>query len=83
MGYNTRTEPNRRNPTMTTTLEMHQAALRYALSDPSDPFAYARAKAHLRNGVASYANLDGKSAYYDAEEVVDHGKVVYRNVVRP
>jgi len=66
-----------------TILEMRQAAKRYAAAEPSDPFAYQRALAHLRSGVASYAASEGKPAYYDAEEYRDGGKLCYRNVVRP
>lgn len=45
-----------------------EAAKRYAEADKSDPFTYQRAKAHMRSGVASFANQNGLSAYYDAEE---------------
>ena len=65
------------------TTVMLLAAKRYALSDPSDPFAYARAKAHLRNGVASFAGVDGKGAYYAAAASPAPGPLCYRNVVRP
>ncbi len=77
------------------TLTLTLAAERYAAANASDPFALARAQAHLRNGVASYALPDGKPGYYDAEEhqerreMVVNGKVIswsatiYRNVARP
>lgn len=55
------------------------AAERYTLADKSDPFALARAKCHLRNGVASYATPDGGKGYYDAELI----NGVYHNVCRP
>jgi hypothetical protein len=47
---------------------MHRAALAYAESEASDPFAYARAMTHLRNGVASWSNAAGDGAFYSAEE---------------
>ena len=72
------------------------AAINYAKSDPSDPFALARAKAHIRSGVASYSDKNGQSAFYSAEEhtetrriefpngrVLEWQATIYRNVVRP
>ena len=74
---------------------IHEAALRYAASDKSDPFAYARAVSHAKHGVSSASNAQQKPAYYDAEETIEHreysheGRTVkytvpaYINVVRP
>ena len=72
------------------------AAINYAKSDPSDPFALARAKAHIRSGVASYSDKNGQSAFYSAEGYTEarrielpNGRVlegqvtIYRNVIRP
>jgi hypothetical protein len=50
-------------------------AKRYALADRTDPFAYARAVTHIKNGVAStsrpespdYDLAPGTSAYYNAD----------------
>jgi hypothetical protein len=73
-----------------------EAAKRYAASDPSDPFAFRRAITHLNNGIAAYANKDGKPAFYDAElyhetrsitipngSVMEWQAEVYKNVHRP
>lgn len=73
-----------------------EAAKRYAASDPSDPFTFRRAMTHLRNGVASFSNKEGKSAFYDAGlhheprsitmpngETLEWQAEVYRNVSRP
>ncbi len=66
--------------------QMLAGARAYALADRSDPFAFARAQTHLRNGVAS---LD---ASYEAEEGVETRELpdgrpyqvaVYRNIKRP
>jgi hypothetical protein len=78
------------------TLEMRQAAERYAASEKSDPWAYARALTHIRNGVASYTDQHGRSAFYSADEgnepraikmpngqVLEWQAVVYRNMIRP
>jgi hypothetical protein len=78
------------------TPEMRLAAERYALSDKSDPFALARAKTHLRNGIASFSHPDGGKGYYDAEETTERREIimpngetlawnatVYRNVMKP
>jgi len=75
---------------------MRLAAERFAASDKSDPFAYSRAMAHLRNGVASYSDQYGRAAYYDAEEALEPRAIVmpngqrlewnatvYRNIIRP
>jgi len=67
------------------------AARRFAAADKSDPFAYGRAMAHLRSGLAGY-DARGNSCFYDAEEATETRKLpdgteyqarVYRNVVRP
>ena len=44
-----------------------EAAQRYAEADKSDPFAYGRAMAHMKNGVAGFLG-DGRDAFYDADE---------------
>jgi hypothetical protein len=75
---------------------MVAAAERYAKADNSDPFAYARAMAHLRNGVAEYSNKDGQATFYSAElhyepraikmpngQVLEWQAEVYRNRFRP
>lgn len=74
---------------------MYEGAEVYARADKSDPFAYRRAIAHIKNGVASVSNDKGHAAYYDAEQVVENreytheGRVVkytvpaYINMVRP
>lgn len=50
-------------------LARYEAAQRYADSDKSDPFAYARAVAHMNNGIAGFKQ-DGSEAFYSAEEIV-------------
>lgn len=74
---------------------IHDAAIRYARSEKSDPFAYARAVAHAKVGVSSVNNNQQKGAYYDAEQTIEHREYVhegrtvkytvpaYINVVRP
>lgn len=47
--------------------KMYNAAQRYAAANSSDPFALARARAHIKNGIASPFNKDGDRAYYDAD----------------
>lgn len=42
---------------------MMAGAAAYARADKSDPFAFARAKAHILNGVATPAEREGKPAY--------------------
>ena len=73
-------------------LKYDEAAKRYAEANKSDPFAYRRAKAHLLNNVASYANQQGQAAYYDAEpftetrvlpDGTEYPATVYRNIIRP
>jgi hypothetical protein len=78
--------------------KMIEQAKLYALADNSDPFAYRRARTHLMNGVACYANANGEEAYYSAEPYLEtrrlpdlpNGKpgeeyqaTVYRNRFRP
>jgi hypothetical protein len=46
---------------------INEAAKRYAEADRTDPFAYARAMAHIRNGIAD-VDSDG-NPHYDATEV--------------
>lgn len=69
-----------------------EAAKRYAASDRSDPFAYARAMTHLQNGICRTPDSQHQAAIYDAEpfeetRVLPDGReyhaTVYRNVVRP
>jgi hypothetical protein len=78
---------------------MNDAAERYAKADPSDPFAKARARTHIKNGIATYARQDGGIGYYDAEEAKEtrylplpngeadmtkpYEATVYRNIMRP
>jgi len=75
-----------------TTQAMHEAAKLYALADNSDPFAYRRARVHLANGVATYANHNGQEAFYSAEpyqekrylpDGTEYMATVYRNRFRP
>jgi hypothetical protein len=76
--------------------QFDEAAERYALADNSDPFAFARAKTHLANGIASFANANGEAAYYSADEGTELRQItmpngeklewhatVYRNRFRP
>jgi hypothetical protein len=71
---------------------MHRAALAYAESEASDPFALARAMTHLANGICQFSNAAGDGAYYSAEEgnearVLPDGTAyqakVWRNRFRP
>lgn len=74
---------------------MVKGAARYAAADRSDPFAFARAIAHIHSGVASLGHDDGGPAYYNAEEtaaertVVLDGRAItypvteYKNIQRP
>ncbi len=64
---------------------MLDGAHRYAASDRSDPFAFARALTHLQNGVASMSRrasnaeygLDaGAKAYYDADRYMEERKIL-------
>lgn len=63
---------------------MLDGARRYAQSDKSDPFAYARCVAHINNGVASvsrpankeYEIPGGVAAYYDADAKIETRKIV-------
>ncbi len=64
------------------------AAKMYALSDPSDPFAYNRARSHIDNGLVDMTEGHFYSADPELEtrltEKGDEYKViVYRNVRRP
>lgn len=48
---------------------IEEAAQRYAAADRTDPFALARARAHIKNGIA---DLDADGApHYDADEVLE------------
>lgn len=75
---------------------MVEGAKRYAMADASDPFAFGRAMAHLRSGVAEYSDAQGESAYYDAEmsteprsiplpngQTLDWDATVWKNRSRP
>ena len=75
---------------------MLDGARNYANADKSDPFAYSRATAHLKCGVASPSADKGQAAFYDAEpyegvrkvyrDGVEIGEVkatLYRGMVRP
>lgn len=77
-------------------LRMLEGAKNYAAADRSDPFAFARAIAHIKNGVASINNANQNAGYYNAEpykgkrEIVQNGVVIgevdtilYRTIVRP
>ncbi len=46
--------------------DTYQQALNYANADRSDPFAFARAMAHSRNGVCDSGH-DGKDCRYKAD----------------
>jgi len=75
-----------------------EAAKRYAAADRSDPFALARAIAHLRNGIAGSLQ-NGDEAIYDASEFTETRQLppgvtlsngdtafevkAYRNITRP
>jgi hypothetical protein len=78
-------------------MRMDEGARRYAAADKSDPFAYARARTHMKNGIAGLAQ-NGGDAFYDATEDTETRKlpngpdgkegaeyqaVVYRSRVRP
>ena len=71
----------------------------YAAADKSDPFAFARAMAHMKNGICGF-NQNGQDAFYSADEqqetrhlekINDQGQKyleeyqvpAYRNRVRP
>ncbi len=71
---------------------MYEAAQRYAAANSSDPFALARAKAHIKSGVAAPFTKDGEKAYYDADLAFETRKLpdgreyraaIYINAVRP
>lgn len=75
---------------------MIDGAINYARADKSDPFALRRAMAHLRSGIATFANGQGQEAFYSAEEYtetksytdgqgrnVEYHVPAYRNRVRP
>lgn len=82
----------------TRTKNQLEAARRYAEADKSDPFAFARAKTHIRNGIATF-NVNDDDARYDATEATEtvhlpegqqfsngdtsFERVVYRNRRRP
>lgn len=71
----------------------------YAAADKSDPFAFARAMAHIRSGIVGRSLQDGQHVMYNAEVVPEtrtlppgyqfsDGSNTYqvqsfRNVVRP
>lgn len=49
---------------------MLEGAVRYAEADRSDPFAFHRAVSHIKNGVATMYDQQGRECYYDAERNV-------------
>ncbi len=68
-----------------------EAAKRYAAADRTDPWIFARAMAHMSNGVCGFTE-DGKDAFYSADEYIEEritvtGQTfpvtVWRNMVRP
>jgi hypothetical protein len=87
-----RKKEDRRRAEVATMLE---GAKKYAASDRSDPWTYARCVAHINSGVASIVNSHEQKGYYDAdpyqtkrEYLTEHGAIEYyvidhRNVVRP
>jgi hypothetical protein len=71
---------------------MIERAKLYASADPSDPFAYRRARTHIANGIASFSDKHGQEAYYSAEpytetralpDGTEYQATVYRNRYRP
>ncbi len=71
--------------------EREEAAEMYARAEKSDPFARARIRTHMNNGVCGFTQQGG-DAFYSAEEhmedrMLDNGTKyqapVYRNRVRP
>jgi hypothetical protein len=87
-----RKKEERRRAEISTMLE---GAKRYAASDRSDPWTYARCVAHIKSGVASIYNAHEQKGYYDADPyqakreystengVIEYYVVDHRNVVRP
>ncbi|HAX40276.1 MAG TPA: hypothetical protein DCY10_05320 [Clostridiales bacterium] len=75
----------------TRTKRMLAGAAAYAAADKSDPFAYARAIAHIKSGVAGVLP-NGSDAFYSAEEYPEQRTLedgttfnvpAYRNICRP
>lgn len=50
---------------------LEEGARNYAAADRSDPFAYARAKAHIACGIAAFYP-NGESACYEAEPYIGY-----------
>lgn len=69
-------------------LRIQEGAEAYAKADRSDPFAYARAQAHIRNGIcglipAGFPGV-GEDAFYKASFYMGKdGKVETRGMTRP
>lgn len=62
---------------------MVMGARNYAKANASDPFAFARCMTHIGNGIATYADNDGKPGYYDAtEDKNEYGQRTWRNIAR-
>jgi hypothetical protein len=65
-------------------------AQRYAAADPSDPFVFARARAHIRIGLCNrifLQNGEPSEGHYNAEEIsiTENGVLTksWKNRVRP
>lgn len=63
----------------------------YAEANKSDPWAYARGVAHIKNGIVGYLE-NGGDAFYEAERTQESRKLpdgreyfvdVYKNIKRP
>jgi len=76
--------------------KMLESAKRYAEYDKSDPFAYARARSHILQGIATPYNSQGQEAFYGADpfqegrsytdgggRIAEYSVTVYRNIHRP
>lgn len=84
---------------MLTKSQKIDAARRYAAADRSDPFAFGRAMAHIKNGIAADIKDKSEAAHYDAEETQERRSLptgitfsdgtsdyvvpAYKNVKRP
>lgn len=61
-----------------------EGAHMWARAQRSDPFALNVALSHIKNGIATLINKDGKDGFYSAEATKDEfGKTVYKNIARP
>ena len=70
---------------------MLQGAKNYAASDRSDPFAFARALAHIENGICGILQ-DGSDAFYSADQTSvqmatatgeEYTAIAWKNLRRP